>query len=101
MHASLVNGVDCGIRIGVGGQQGALGQRVHLHGFGEEIHAVHLGHALIREQQGHWIVACFQFAQSRQAGGSGIRAHDAVAIRITAAQITLDGPQYFRVVIHG
>jgi len=60
-----------------------------------------LGHALIREQQSNGIVARFQFAQGRQAGGSGIRTHYAVAVRIAAAQVTLDRPQNFRVVIHG
>jgi len=100
VHAGLVDGIDGGVGIRVGSEQGALGERVHFHGFGEEIHAVHLGHALIRKQQGHGIVARFQFPQSGKAGASGIRAHDTVAVRIAAAQVALNGPKNFRVVIH-
>ena len=100
MHAGFVDGIDGGVGIRVGGEQGALGERVHLHGFGEEIHAVHLGHTLIRQQQRDGIVARFQFPQSGKPGASGIRAHDAVAIRVTAAQIALNGPEDLRVVIN-
>ncbi len=100
VHACLVDGVDGRVGVRIRGKQGALGERVHLHGFGKEIHAVHLGHALIGEQQSHGIVARFQFPQRGEAGASGIRAHDAVAIRIAAAQVALNGPQDFRVVIY-
>ena len=48
VHAGFVDGVDGSVGIRVCGQQGTLGKRVHLHGFGEEIYAVHLGHTLIR-----------------------------------------------------
>jgi hypothetical protein len=50
VHASFVDRVDGGIRICVRSQEGALGKRVHLHGFREEIHPVHLGHALVGKQ---------------------------------------------------
>ena len=50
VHAGFVDGIDGGVGIRVGGEQGALGERVHLHGFGKEVNAVHLGHALIRKQ---------------------------------------------------
>jgi len=100
MYARLVDGVDGGIRIRVRRKQGPLGEGVHLHGFGEEIYAIHLGHALIGEKQGHGIVARFQFLQCGEAGTAGIRTHDAVAIRVPAAQVALNGPQDFRVVIY-
>ena len=96
MDAGFVNGVDGSIGVRIGSEQGALGQRVHLHGFGKEIHAVHLRHALVREQQGHGVVASFQFPQSGKAGASRICAHDAIAV----PQITFNGPQDFRVVIY-
>ena len=99
VHAGFVDGVDGRVGVRIGREQSALGKRVHLHGFGEEIHAVHLGHTLIRQQQRDGIVARFQFPQSGKAGASGIRAHHAIAIRVTAAQIALNGPEDFRIVI--
>ncbi len=100
VHACLVDSINSRVGVRISGEQGALGERVHLHGFSKEIHAVHLGHALIGEQQSHGIVARFQFAQSGEAGASGIRAHDSIAIRIAAAQVPLNGAKDFRVVIH-
>ena len=70
-----------------------------LHGFGEEADAVHLGHALVGQKKGHRIVASLEFAQGGNGGAAGVRAHDPVAVRITAAQIALDGAQDLRVVV--
>ena len=63
MHAGFVDGVDGSVGIRIGREKGTLGERVHFHGFGKEIHAVHLRHALVREEQGHGIIARFQLPQ--------------------------------------
>jgi hypothetical protein len=65
------------------------------------VHAIHLGHALIRKEQSYGIVARLQFAEGGQAGVAGICAHNAVAVRIAASQVALNGPEHLGIVIYG
>jgi len=101
MDAGFVDGINSRIGVRVGGEQCALGERVHLRGLGEEVHAIHLGHALVRQEQSDGIVARLQLAEGGQAGAAGICAHDAVAVRIAASQVALNGPEHLGVVIYG
>ena len=101
MDAGFIDGVDRGAGIRVSGEECALGEWMHFHGFGEETDAVHLRHALVGQEQGHGIVAGLEFTQSVEGGASGIRAHDAITVGVPAAQIALDGSENLGIIIDG
>src|SRR5207253_3839037 len=52
----FVDGVDGRAGVRIGGKQGALGERMKFHGFGEKADAVHLRHALVGKKEGDRIV---------------------------------------------
>ena len=59
VDAGFVDGVDGRAGVRIGGKQGALGERMKFHGFGEKADAVHLRHALVGKKEGDRIVAGF------------------------------------------
>ena len=66
MNVDFVNGVDSGAGVGIRSQQGPLGVGINFPGFVEETDAIHLGHALIGQQQRDSVVANSEFAQQFQ-----------------------------------
>jgi len=58
-------------------------------------------HALIREDQGHGIVARFQLAQGRETGVSRLGAHNSIFLSVVPTEVTLDRSQHFGIVIDG
>src|SRR2546430_16043519 len=72
---------------------------MQFHGFREEADAIHLRHALVSEKKRDGIVAGFEFAERGDGGAARVCTHDAIAVRIAAAQIALDGAQDLRVVV--
>ena len=101
MDLDVIDGADSRVGIGVSREQRALGIGKQGHGFGQETHAIHLRHALIDQQQGHGIVTRLQLAQGVERHLPRVRAQHAIAVGIIAAQIALDGAQYFGIVIYG
>jgi hypothetical protein len=59
-----------------------------------------LGHALVGEEKGYGIVAGFEFAKGGEGGAAGVGAHDAIAVRIVAAEVTLDGAEDLGVIVN-
>ena len=55
----FVDGADGGVGVGIGGEEGALCLGKDAHAFLQEGDAVHVGHALIGEEEGDAIVADF------------------------------------------
>src|SRR6266404_1173107 len=74
---------------------------MNVHGLGEKTDTVHLGHALIGKQKGYRIIARLEFAERAEGSAAGIGAHHAVMLGVMPAQVALNGPQYFGIVIHG
>jgi hypothetical protein len=72
-----------------------------FHGFGKKADPVHLGHALVRKQESDGIVAGLELAKSREGGAARVGAHNAIAVGIVAAKVSLDGSQDFGVVVDG
>ena len=101
VNFGFVDGIDSGVGVGVGGQQGTLGLGMNIHGLGEETYAIHVRHALIGKKQGDRIVSSFEFAQGAEAGAAGVGAHDAVFLRVVAAQVAFDGAEHFGIIING
>ena len=83
----LVDGLDRGLGVGVGGQQHALGARHDLTRLHEELGARQARHALIGHQQRHLVAAHHEVAQDVQALLPGARAQDPVALAELAAQV--------------
>ena len=57
VDASVVDGINRSAGIGVGREQGALGEWMKFHSFGQEADAVHLRHALVGQKESNGIVA--------------------------------------------
>jgi hypothetical protein len=64
----------------------------------EELHAAHLWHPLIDEQQRDCVVALAELVEGRQRLGAGACAYDAVVSAKVPAQVTFDGSEHARVV---
>ena len=57
MELHIIDGLDGSFRIRVGGEQYAFGIGVKLDGLKQRFDPVHLGHAMIHQQQCDWLVA--------------------------------------------
>ncbi len=96
---SLVDGADGGVGVGVSRKQGALGIGKDLLRLFQKAHSVHAGHALVDEKQCDPIVAQLQLAKDVESLLRSAAADDSVIGAVLRAQITLNRPQYVRIVI--
>src|SRR6266516_2885646 len=96
----LVDRLDGGLDIRVGGEQNAPRQRVYLARSGEHFASQHAGHALIADYHGQRIPAAFQFVGGRQRLLSRWRAHDRVVLPVPRAEVAAHGGEYLRIVVH-
>src|SRR5579859_6772036 len=101
VDAGRVDGLDGGVGVGVGGQQGALGGGEEIGGLGEETDAVEFGHALVGEEKRYRVVAGFKAAERVERFVSGGGAQDAVTLGVAATKIALDGLEHIGVVVNG
>ena len=100
MDAGLVDGADRGGRIGVGGEQGALGVGINAHGFLQEVHAIDARHALVRQKQRHAVAAKFQLLQKVERAFGRPASEDAIIPAVLRAQVAFNGPQNIGIVVH-
>jgi hypothetical protein len=96
-----VDRVDRRVRVRVRGQQHPPSTRVHVERLLQELDAVHLRHAVVRQDHRHEITAQLQLPQRVQRGLAGLRADDPVRRAVAAPQVPGDGPGHSRVVVHG
>ena len=89
IDVGFVDGADRSIGIGVRGQQRALGVGKNPRCFLQKSDAVHVRHALVRQQQGHAVIAHLQLLQKVQRAlgriaspSPGIRRRTATADRV-------------------
>ena len=90
VDAGLIDSADRGGRVGVCGEQGALGVGINLHGFLEEMHAVQARHALVGEEQGHAVVAEFQLLQKVERALGRTASEDAIIRAVLRTQVAFD-----------
>ncbi len=95
-----IDAVDGGLCVGVGRQQYLSCIGVELHGFGEEIGAGHMGHALVHQEEGDRVRALLELANDVHRLGAGTDLHDTVFGPVMAAQVSLDGVEHLRLVVH-
>jgi hypothetical protein len=68
-HGALVDGGDRGVDLGVAREQDARGVRKSRPGFGQQLRAVHAGHAHVRNQHRGGRLARQELERGRAAGG--------------------------------
>lgn len=85
VDVGLVDGRDGRLGIGVGGEQHPPGAREDGPGLAQELHAVHVRHALVGEQEAHPLVAQGQLPQGGEGVGAGLRPPDPVAAPVPLA----------------
>jgi len=91
VHIGRVDGCDRSLRVGVGRKKRPLCSGESLASIGQELHAVHHGHALIRKDERYRVAALLELIQHFNTGCTGIGAHNAILFAILFAQITRDG----------
>ncbi len=96
-----VDRVDRRLGVRVRRQQHPAGARVHVHGLLQELDAVHLRHAVVREDHGHQVPAQLELAQRLQRRLAGLRAHDPAGGAVASPQVAGDGAGDPRIVVHG
>ena len=101
VERDLVDRRDRGRRVGIGGQQHALGVGHDLARLREELRARHPRHALIGDQECHLVCARTQLSQDLERLRTRRRAHDAEALAEAAPQIARDRGQHRGVVVDG
>lgn len=94
-----VDGVDCSVGVGVRGQQHSSRIGVQVHRLFEELHAVHLRHAIVRQQHGHGLTAQLQFLEGIEGLGPRFGTDDSVVLAVVTAKIAGDGSGYSRAVV--
>jgi hypothetical protein len=67
----------------------------------QQLHARHLGHALIGNDERDRIAAFLELAECVDGQRTGLGAHDTVAIGIAPTQVAIDGAKDFRIVVDG
>ena len=82
-----VDGTDGGVDVRVSRQEDALGVRKQLQRLLQELHARHLGHAVVREEHGDVLLGQPKLAQDLERGTAGFGAHHSKALRVLAAQV--------------
>ena len=86
-----VDGLDGGVGVGVGGEQGAPGVGEEVHRLLEELETAHVGHPVVGEQHRDEVATQLQLAQRLQRLRAGLGAHHPVRLAVVAAEIAGDG----------
>jgi hypothetical protein len=92
---------DGGLGVGIGREQHALGLGKERARLFEKLHARHLRHALVDQQERHHLVAALQFAQGVERDRARVGLDQAVVRRVFTPQIALHGVQDLGVVVNG
>ena len=101
VERDLVDRRDRRSRVGVGGQQHALGVGDDRAGLHQEVRAGHHRHALVGEQQGDLVAARAQLREDLERLGARARAQDPVALAEAAPQVARDRRQHDGLVVDG
>ena len=96
-----VDGLNGGVGVGVGGQENAFGAGEDFRAFGEELGALHAGHALVGEEERGFVAAELELFERVKGRGAGIGSDDAVVLTVAAPQIAFNGAENFRFVVDG
>ena len=96
-----VDGLDGGVGVGVGGEQGTPGVGEQIHRLLEELETTHAGHPVVGEQDRDQVATKLQLTQGLQRLGAGLGTHHAVRLAVVAAEISGDGARDARIVVHG
>ena len=99
VELQLVDRGDRDFRIGVSGQQDALGFWKDRAGLLEELQAGHLRHALIREEQGRGLVALLQLSQEFQGRRARGSFHDPIFLAEFRVHVAFDRVQNRLIVV--
>ena len=97
----LVDGADGGVGVGVGGEQHAPGVRRARDRRGQQLHARHLGHALVHEQERDRVAALGQAVEQGERRRPRRGLQHAIALAVVAPQVALDGARHLGVVVDG
>ena len=101
IHLRLVDGANGGLGVRVRGEQRPLALRVKLHGLRQEGRPIHLGHALVGEDERNGIPALLQLTKYVEGRDPRVGTQDAVVPTVVLAQISDDRAQNGRVVVNG
>jgi hypothetical protein len=94
-----VDGLDGGVGVGVGGQQGPPGVGEQVHGLLQELQAAHPGHAVVGQEDGHRVAAELDLAQRLQRLGPGLGPDDPEVLPVAPAEVSGDRPRHPGVVV--
>ena len=94
-----VDGPDGRLGVGVGRQQYPARLWVQLLGPLQELHPVHLGHAMIGKKHRHGFVALLKLIQNAKRFRTRFSPKHTVIFGILTPQIALDRPQHIGIVI--
>src|SRR6516225_5703798 len=100
MDASVIDGLNGRIGVGVGRQQNAFRFRIKTDGTADKIHPAHLGHTLVSKQKRDGLVTPFESFKGAYGSGARIGAQDAIAVGVTLAEVALDAAQYLRIIVN-
>ena len=96
-----IDGLDRGLRIGVCGQQGALGVRINFLRLFQKIHARHARHPLIGEKQRNGVAPLLQLNAGVEGRLSRTSPQDTVSGTILPAQVLDHGLKNADVIVYG
>ena len=99
VERDLVDGLDRGLGVGVGGEQHALGAGHDLARLHEELGARQAGHALVGHQQRHLVAAHDEVAQDLEPLLPRASAQDPIALAELAAQVAGHGREHRGLVV--
>jgi hypothetical protein len=100
VHLGAVDGGDRRVRFSVGREQHPLRGREALTGLGEQRHPVHLGHALVGQDEGEGLVPRLQLFEDPQTGRARLGTQDPVVLAVTLTQIARHRAQHVGIVVH-
>ena len=101
VQRDLVDRLDRGLGVGIGGQQHALGVGRQLPGLHEIVRSRQSRHPLVCDQQRDLVAAGADLFEQLESVGTGTCAHHAVALAEAAPQVPRDGRQHRGFVVHG
>lgn len=99
VELNAVDRRDGRLGVGVGGEQDLAGFGEQLTGLLQELHAAHVRHALVAEQQGDGLVAAQELAQLLQGCRARGAPGEAVVAAVSAPHIALNGVEHCLVVV--
>jgi len=66
----------------------------------EKVHACHFRHPLVNEEQSDGVLAFPQFLKSLESAPARIRPQNAVPVGVALSKITVNGAEYFRIIVN-